>query len=129
MKPLAERGNLSTDQVIARMRQKLSKLDGRSVFLTGAQDVRVGADGAIVPLEEQDRTRWNRDAIAEGLHALDKALAQRRRGPYQVQAAIAALHSRALRAEDTDWKQIAALYGGLLREQPGAVVESSRQEQ
>jgi RNA polymerase sigma-70 factor (ECF subfamily) len=84
---------------------------------------RVGDDGAIMPLEEQDRTRWNREEIAEGLELLDSALALRRRGPYQLQAAIAALHARASRAEDTDWKQIAALYGGLLREQPGAVVE------
>ena len=84
---------------------------------------RVGNDGAIVPLEEQDRARWNGEEIAEGLALLDAALALHRRGPYQVQAAIAALHARAPRAEDTDWKQIAALYGGLLREQPGAVVE------
>ena len=54
---------------------------------------------------------------------LDAALAQKRRGPYQLQAAVAALHAEALRAEDTDWKQIAALYRGLLSEQPGAVVE------
>jgi RNA polymerase sigma-70 factor (ECF subfamily) len=84
---------------------------------------RVGSDGALVPLEEQDRTRWQHSMIAEGLAVLDAALAQRRRGPYQLQAAIAALHARAARAADTDWKQIAALYGGLLREQPGAVVE------
>ena len=84
---------------------------------------RVGADGALVPLEEQDRCRWNADAIADGLAALDSALAQHRRGPYQLQAAIAALHARATRAEETDWKQIAALYRGLLRELPGAVVE------
>ncbi len=84
---------------------------------------RVGADGAIVPLEEQDRACWNREEIAEGLAVLDAALALRRRGPYQLQAAIAALHARAPRAEDTDWRQIAALYGGLLCEQPGAVVE------
>ncbi|HEX7435916.1 MAG TPA: DUF6596 domain-containing protein [Caldimonas sp.] len=84
---------------------------------------RVDADGALVPLEEQDRARWQHDLIDEGLAALDTALAQRRRGPYQVQAAIAALHARAARADETDWKQIAALYGGLLREQPGAVVE------
>jgi RNA polymerase sigma-70 factor (ECF subfamily) len=84
---------------------------------------RVGRDGSIVPLEEQDRARWNREEIAEGLGVLDAALALRRRGSYQVQAAIAALHARAQRAEDTDWKQISALYGGLLREQPGAVVE------
>ncbi len=84
---------------------------------------RVDAEGALVPLEEQDRARWQHDLIAEGLATLDTALALRRRGPYQVQAAIAALHARATRADETDWKQIAALYGGLLREQPGAVVE------
>ena len=84
---------------------------------------RVAADGALVPLEEQDRSRWHAGAIAQGLEQLDTALAQRRRGPYQLQAAISALHARAACAEDTDWKQIAALYGGLLREQPGAVVE------
>ncbi len=84
---------------------------------------RLGADGALVPLEEQDRGLWHRAAIAEGLAVLDTALALRRRGPYQLQAAVAALHARAERATDTDWPQIAALYGGLLREQPGAVVE------
>jgi RNA polymerase sigma-70 factor (ECF subfamily) len=84
---------------------------------------RLGVDGALVPLEAQDRALWHRPAIAEGLARLDAALAQRRRGPYQLQAAIAALHARADHAEDTDWPQIAALYGGLLQEQPGAVVE------
>ena len=84
---------------------------------------RVADDGAIVPLQEQDRARWNRDEITEGLSVLDTALALRRRGPYQVQAAIAALHARAPRAEETDWQQIAALYRGLQGEQPGAVVD------
>jgi len=84
---------------------------------------RVDPTGALVPLEAQDRSRWQHGAIAEGLAELDIALAQRRRGPYQLQAAIGALHAQARRAEDTDWKQIAALYGGLLAEQPGAVVE------
>lgn len=84
---------------------------------------RTGDDGLLVPLEAQDRRRWNRDAIAEGLAVLDRALQMRRRGPYQLQAAIAALHARAQRAEDTDWPQIAALYRGLLQEQPSAVVE------
>ncbi|MEQ1803818.1 MAG: DUF6596 domain-containing protein [Burkholderiaceae bacterium] len=84
---------------------------------------RVAADGALIPLEEQDRSRWHAESIAQGLAALDAALAQRRRGAYQLQAAIAALHARAARAQDTDWKQIAALYGGLLQEQPGAVIE------
>ncbi len=84
---------------------------------------RLCASGMLVPLEEQDRALWNRSAIDEGLELLDTALAMRQRGPYQLQAAIAALHARASRAEDTDWKQIAALYGGLRLEQPGAVVE------
>ena len=87
------------------------------------RDTRIGTDGAIVPLEAQDRTRWNRVSITEGLTQLDAALAMRQRGPYQLQAAIAALHAQATRAEDTDWQQIAALYIGLLREQPSAVVE------
>jgi RNA polymerase sigma-70 factor (ECF subfamily) len=84
---------------------------------------RVDAGGALVPLEEQDRGCWQREAIAEGVGVLEAALALRRRGPYQIQAAIAALHAQAADAAQTDWKQIAALYGGLLREQPSAVVE------
>ena len=84
---------------------------------------RVDADGALVPLEEQDRSRWNAASIAAGLATLDAALALQQRGPYQVQAAIAALHARAARAEDTDWAQIAALYRGLLAEHPSPVVE------
>jgi RNA polymerase sigma-70 factor (ECF subfamily) len=87
------------------------------------RSTRVDAAGALVPLEEQDRGRWQRDAIAEGIGLLDAALALRRRGPYQIQAAIAALHAQATDAAETDWKQIAALYGGLLRERPSAVVE------
>ncbi len=84
---------------------------------------RMSFDGQLVPLEEQDRSAWNRVGIQEGLALLDAALTHHRRGAYQLQAAIAALHAKALRAQDTDWKQIAALYGGLLREQPSAVVE------
>ncbi len=87
------------------------------------RDARVGADGAIVPLDEQDRARWNKTAIAEGLRVLNSALVQHRRGPYQVQAAIAALHAQAACAEDTDWAQIAALYGGLLSDHPDPVIE------
>jgi RNA polymerase sigma-70 factor (ECF subfamily) len=84
---------------------------------------RIGDDGALVPLEEQDRGRWQRGEIEEGLAVLEAALRLRQRGPYQLQAAIAALHAEALRAEETDWRQIAVLYGGLLGEQPGPVVE------
>jgi len=87
------------------------------------RDTRVGADGALVPLEEQDRSRWDRTKIAEGIDLLDRAIAMRRRGPYQVQAAIAALHAKAGRAASTDWVQIAALYGALHEMMPTAVVE------
>jgi RNA polymerase sigma-70 factor (ECF subfamily) len=84
---------------------------------------RTGADGTLVPLEAQDRTLWARALIGEGTRVLDHALALGRPGPYQMQAAIAALHARAARPEDTDWPQIAALYGALLRVTPGPIVE------
>src|SRR6202007_1286949 len=71
---------------------------------------RYDADGAIVLLEDQDRSLWNRAMIAEGLALIDKAMRHRRRGPLQVQAAIAALHARAARPQDTDWAQIDLLY-------------------
>jgi RNA polymerase sigma-70 factor (ECF subfamily) len=87
------------------------------------REARLDAAGAIVPLEEQDRSRWNRPAIDEGVAMLDSAVARHASGPYQIQAAIAALHAGAKRAEDTDWIQIAALYGGLLRWTPTPVVE------
>jgi len=87
------------------------------------RETRLGEDGVLVPLEEQDRGRWDRAAIAEGTALLDAAMAERRAGPYQIQAAIAALHARAARPEDTDWPQIAALYGALLRLAPTPVVE------
>jgi RNA polymerase sigma-70 factor (ECF subfamily) len=84
------------------------------------------AHGDLVPLEEQDRARWNRDQIAEGLAALERALQAGAGGPYALQAAIAGLHARAARASDTDWRQILALYDMLLAVQPTAVVELNR---
>jgi RNA polymerase sigma-70 factor, ECF subfamily len=86
-------------------------------------DTRVGTGGELVPLEEQDRSRWDRAKIAEGLEALDRAIAMRNRGPYQVQAAIAALHAKAGDASSTDWTQIVALYGALYAMMPTAVIE------
>ena len=86
-------------------------------------ETRAAAGGELVPLEEQDRSRWDRPKIAEGLDALDRAIALHRRGPYQVQAAIAALHAKAADAPSTDWKQIAALYGALYAMMPTAIVE------
>jgi RNA polymerase sigma-70 factor (ECF subfamily) len=87
---------------------------------------RTGADGELVLLEEQDRARWDQAQIAEGLALVDRALRSRPPGPYAVQAAIAALHAQAARADVTDWAQIAALYGVLLRLQPSPVVELNR---
>jgi RNA polymerase sigma-70 factor (ECF subfamily) len=86
---------------------------------------RVDAEGDIVPLDEQDRSSWDRDAIEEGRRRLEEALARGAPGPYQIQAAIAALHATAPRAEDTDWPQIAALYEELWRLQPVAPVALS----
>ncbi|PXY22484.1 RNA polymerase sigma factor [Prauserella muralis] len=87
---------------------------------------RTEPDGQLVPLEDQDRTAWDRAAIAEGLAVLDRALHHRAPGPYQVQAAIAACHATAADAADTDWAQIAALYGCLTRWRPSPVVELNR---
>jgi RNA polymerase sigma-70 factor (ECF subfamily) len=87
---------------------------------------RFDSGGAVVLLEDQDRSRWNGKRIAEGLALIDKAMRHRRPGPYQVQAAIAALHARAQRAEDTDWAQIDLLYANLERLQPSPVVTLNR---
>jgi RNA polymerase sigma-70 factor, ECF subfamily len=87
---------------------------------------RFDADGGIVLLEAQDRARWDREMIGEGLALLDKAMRHRRPGPYQVQAAIAALHARADRVEDTDWTQIDLLYATLEHLQPSPVVTLNR---
>ncbi|RWD68860.1 RNA polymerase sigma factor [Mesorhizobium sp.] len=82
--------------------------------------------GEIVLLEDQDRSLWSRKMIDEGLALVDKALRHRKPGPYQVQAAIAALHARAATAEDTDWTEIDLLYGLLEQMQPSPVVTLNR---
>jgi RNA polymerase sigma-70 factor (ECF subfamily) len=83
---------------------------------------RVDAAGALVLLEDQDRSTWDHDMIDEGVATLDAAMAMGVPGPYQVQAAIAALHAQAPRAEDTDWPQIATLYRALVERTPSPVV-------
>jgi RNA polymerase sigma-70 factor (ECF subfamily) len=86
-------------------------------------------DGELVVLEEQDRSRWDRAAIREGLALLDRSvrlMGRRPAGPYQLQAAIAALHARAAAPEATDWAEIAALYGALLRVHDTPVVRLNR---
>ncbi|HEY4015581.1 MAG TPA: RNA polymerase sigma factor [Polyangiaceae bacterium] len=90
------------------------------------RDTRVDGGGAFVRLEEQDRARWDKAQIAEGAGLVERALRAGPAGPYALQAAIAALHAQAPRAADTDWPQIAALYGLLLRAQPTPVVELNR---
>lgn len=87
---------------------------------------RVDHNGNAVSLEDQDRSLWNREEIEEGARLLDRALAMRRAGPYQIQAAIAALHDEAVTAESTDWPQIAALYSALARFTSSPVVELNR---
>ncbi len=77
-------------------------------------------------MDDQDRTQWKRPMIQEGLALIDKAMRSRSPGPYQVQAAIAGLHSQALKAEDTDWAQIEALYRALEVHTPSPVVTLNR---
>jgi RNA polymerase sigma-70 factor (ECF subfamily) len=89
-------------------------------------DARLDEAGQIVLLDDQDRSRWNADLIAEGLALLDKAMRHAQPGPMQVQAAIAALHARATRPEDTDWPQIVQLYATLERMQPSPVIALNR---
>ena len=90
------------------------------------RDTRLSLDGEIVLLEEQDRSRWDREEISEGAALAEQALREAGPRPYAVQAAIAALHAQARRPEETDWRQIAALYGVLLRLNPSPVVELNR---
>jgi RNA polymerase sigma-70 factor, ECF subfamily len=87
---------------------------------------RYDAEGAIILMEDQDRTRWNGPMIAEGLALIDKAVRHRQPGAYQIQAAIAALHARAPRPADTDWPQIAGLYQALEHHMPSPVVTLNR---
>ena len=87
---------------------------------------RLDAEGAIVLLEDQDRRLWDKDKITEGVALLDKAMRHNRPGAYQIQAALAALHDRAPRPEETDWRQIDLLYEALERLQPSPVVTLNR---
>ena len=90
------------------------------------REARLTPTGELILLEEQDRTRWDQAKIHEGITVLDEALGLHEPGPYQVQAAISALHAEAPKAEATDWRQIAELYGTLAMMTPSVVVEVNR---
>ena len=96
------------------------------LLIDSRRNARLDAAGEMLTLEEQDRARWDRGRIEEGVSLTQRALRMRHAGPYQVQAAIAALHAVPQRPEDTDWPQIAALYNELLRLQPTPIVELNR---
>ncbi len=117
------RTDLSNEAIrLTRLLQKLLPENGEVLgllalmLLTDARRAaRTGANGELIPLDEQDRSLWNREAIAEGTALVSAAFAKGTVGEYQLQAAIAALHDEAPRSEDTDWPQILALYSVLMR--------------
>jgi RNA polymerase sigma factor (sigma-70 family) len=121
--PALQRSDLSNEAIrLARAVHNLLPDDGEVagllalMLLTDARrHARSGPDGELIALAEQDRTLWDRDAISEGIALVSHALPRGSVGPYQLQAAIAAVHDEAARAENTDWPQILALYGLLKR--------------
>jgi RNA polymerase sigma factor (sigma-70 family) len=132
--PALHRVDLSTE-AIRLTRQLHRRLPGDGevagllalMLLTDARrPARTGPDGALVPLAEQDRARWDAQAVAEGVALITEALASAPVGPYQLQAAIAAVHDEAPRFADTDWDQILGLYELLERVAPGPMVELNR---
>jgi RNA polymerase sigma factor (sigma-70 family) len=110
---------LPDDREVAGLLALLLLTDARSA-------ARTGPAGELIPLAEQDRSRWDRPAIAEGVALVTGAIARGPVGPYQVQAAIAAVHDEAPSTEQTDWPQILALYGVLERLSPSPVVSLNR---
>jgi RNA polymerase sigma factor (sigma-70 family) len=129
-----QRGELSEEAIrFARMVRRslpddaeVTGLLALMLLLESRRAARTDSDGDLIPLPEQDRTRWDRSRIAEGLELLDEAIAGGAVGEYQLQAAIAAVHSRAERAEETDWPQILALYGLLEQLSGNPVVTLNR---
>lgn len=131
---VAERGALCDEAIrLARLLLRMYPTEPEVMGLTALmllqharQKARHDAAGEMVLLDDQDRGLWNRGMITEGLALVDKAVRHRAPGPYQAQAAIAALHARAQRPEDTDWAQIDLLYAALERMQPSPVVTLNR---
>ena len=127
-KPLCEEA-IRLARLLLRLFQTEPEIMGLTALLLlqhARAAARFDAEGAVILLDDQDRTLWNQTMIAEGLALIDKAMRHRQRGPYQIQAAIAALHARAARPEDTDWTQIDLLYGALEVMQPSPVVTLNR---
>jgi RNA polymerase sigma factor (sigma-70 family) len=132
--PDLNRGDLTIEAIrLARMLRQLVPEEGEAagllalMLLTDARRAaRSTADGSIVPLEDQRRNLWNKDQIREGVALLTQTLGKVPVGPYQLQAAIAAVHDEAPSAEETDWSQILALYEVLERVSPGPVVTLNR---
>jgi RNA polymerase sigma factor (sigma-70 family) len=128
--PSLQRSDLSAEAIrLARMVHRLLPDDGEVagllalMLLTDARrPARTGPDGGLVPMAEQDRSLWNADHIAEGVALITEALPRGATGPYQLQAAIAAIHDEAASAEATDWPQIMALYELLMRTSDNPVV-------
>jgi len=128
--PDLHRSELSAEAIrLARMVHRLLPQDGEVtgllalMLLTDARrPARTGPDGSLVPMAEQDRGRWDAAAIAEGVALITGALPHGPTGPYQLQAAIAAIHDEAPSTEETDWPQIVALYELLLRVTSNPVV-------
>jgi predicted RNA polymerase sigma factor len=132
--PAAQRADLTAEAIrLTRMLQQLIPDEGEVagllalMLLTDARRAaRTLADGSLVPLHEQQRDLWNRVQIEEGVARLTRTLGKAPIGPYQLQAAIAAVHDEATSASETDWPQILALYAVLERVSPGPVVTLNR---
>jgi RNA polymerase sigma-70 factor, ECF subfamily len=130
----AARGSLCEEAIrLARLLLRLFTNEPEIMGLTALlllqharAPARFDSEGQAVLLEDQDRSLWNRPMIAEGLALIDKAMRHRRPGPYQIQAAIAALHARAATAADTDWSEIGSLYAALERMTPSPVITLNR---
>jgi predicted RNA polymerase sigma factor len=132
--PALHRADLTTEAIrLARMLHQLMPGEGEVVgllalmLLTDARrTARTNPDGSLVPLAEQQRELWNTAQIEEGVALLTRSLGKVPIGPYQLQAAIAAVHDESASARETDWPQILALYGVLERVSPGPVVTLNR---
>jgi RNA polymerase sigma-70 factor (ECF subfamily) len=126
--PLSEEA-IRLARLLLRLFQSEPEIMGLTALLLlqhARAPARFDLEGTIVLLDDQDRSLWNQNMIAEGLALIDKAMRHRASGPYQIQAAIAALHARATRPADTDWVQIDLLYGALEVMQPSPVVTLNR---